>query len=351
MEKNNITNIFLFIITLFITGIILRLAQPVIISILISLLLAYVMDPPVALLKKMGVPLWFSVLITAFIFLGIFTVFGIIIYSSLLDFARKFPSYQIKLTAMLTETISKIQIYSDEIFKTDLLNELKRIPIASIVLSMAGSIVNILLKFLVVFIYALLILYGKYRITHKIMRSFTREKGKKIAIVLKHIDEGLRRYLGVKTLMSLLIGSCTTIILFFFNVEFAIILGCITFLFNFIPNLGSAVAVLFPPLIALIQYGSYSRSLWILITLVIFQNLIGNLLEPRIVGQRLKVTLTVVFFALLFWGWLWGAPGVLLAVPMTTSIKIVMANIPALQSFSRLMEKTPKKEKTTANSV
>jgi predicted PurR-regulated permease PerM len=310
MEKNNLTNIFLFLITLFITGIILRLAQPVIISILISLLLAYVMDPPVALLKKMGVPLWLSVLITAFIFLGIFTVFGIIIYSSLLDFARKFPIYQIKLTAMLTETISKIQIYSDEVFKTDLLDELKRIPIASIVLSMAGSIINILLKFLVIFVYALLILYGKYRLTRKIMRSFAREKGKKIAIVLKHIDEGLRRYLGVKTLMSLLIGFC-----------------------------------------ALIQYGSYSRSLWILFTLIIFQNLIGNLLEPRIVGYRLKVTLTVVFFALLFWGWLWGAPGVLLAVPMTTSIKIVMANIPALQSFSRMMEKAPKKEKTTANSV
>ncbi|MBA7532739.1 AI-2 transport protein TqsA [subsurface metagenome] len=151
--------------------------------------------------------------------------------------------------------------------------------------------------------------------------------------------------------MSLLIGFCTTIILFFFNVEFAIILGCITFLFNFIPNLGSTIAAMLPPLIALIQYGSYSRSLWILFTLIIFQNLIGNLLEPRIVGHRLKVTLTVVFFALLFWGWLWGAPGVLLAVPMTTSIKIVMTNIPALESFSRMMEKTPKKRKTTANSV
>jgi len=351
MEKNNLTNIFLFLITLFITGIILKLAQPVIISILISILLAYVMDPPVALLKKMGVPLWLSVLITAFIFLGIFTVFGIIIYSSLLDFARKFPSYQMKLTAMLMETISKIQIYSDEVFKTDLLNELRRIPIASIVLSMAGSVINILLKFLVIFVYALLILYGKYRITRKIMHSFARQKGKKIAIVLKHIDEGLRRYLGVKTLMSLLIGFCTTIVLLFFNVEFAIILGCITFLFNFIPNLGSTIAVMLPPIIALIQYGNYSRPLWILFTLIIFQNLIGNLLEPRIVGYRLKVTLTVVFFALLFWGWLWGAPGVLLAVPMTTSIKIVMSNIPELQSFSRMMEKAPKKEKTTANSI
>jgi len=249
------------------------------------------------------------------------------------------------------ETISKIQIYSDEVFKTDLLNELRRIPIASIVLSMAGSVINILLKFLVIFVYALLILYGKYRITRKIMHSFARQKGKKIAIVLKHIDEGLRRYLGVKTLMSLLIGFCTTIVLLFFNVEFAIILGCITFLFNFIPNLGSTIAVMLPPIIALIQYGNYSRPLWILFTLIIFQNLIGNLLEPRIVGYRLKVTLTVVFFALLFWGWLWGAPGVLLAVPMTTSIKIVMSNIPELQSFSRMMEKAPKKEKTTANSI
>jgi AI-2 transport protein TqsA len=73
--------------------------------------------------------------------------------------------------------------------------------------------------------------------------------------------------------------------------------------------------------------------------LVILQNLVSQILEPTMVGSGLKITIPVVFFSLFFWGWFWGAPGVLLAIPLVTSLKIVMEDVPALRPVAMLLEK------------
>ncbi len=343
MDRQNKIYILLTLIVIFLVGLTLKLAQPFIIIILIAVLLAYIMDPLVAFLKNLKIPLLISALITALIFLSVFFVFGIIIYRSMLDFAGKFPSYQLKLMSMITDILSKIHFEADEIIKKNFLDELKKIPIGSIVLSAAGSIMNFIKDFFVVFLYSLFILLGKYSLTRKLLRSFPRERGKRIAIILKHIDSGLRNYIGIKTLMSVSVGIGTGLILIFFKVEFAIILGFLTFILNFIPYLGSTIAVMLPPLIAIVQFGTFSRALWVLLALVVLQNLIGQVIEPRTVGHRLNLSITVVFFALLFWGWLWGAPGVLLAIPMTTSIKIVMENIPSYRPLALMLGRTGKR--------
>jgi AI-2 transport protein TqsA len=112
---------------------------------------------------------------------------------------------------------------------------------------------------------------------------------------------------------------------------------------NFIPYLGSTIAVILPVLISLIQFGSWTRPLWVLLALLAIQNLVAQVLEPRIVGSGLKISVPVVFFTLFFWGWLWGAAGVLLAVPMTTSLKIVMENVPGAHPFALLLERAPRR--------
>jgi AI-2 transport protein TqsA len=162
-------------------------------------------------------------------------------------------------------------------------------------------------------------------------------------LILRRIDSDLREYIGIKTLMSLFVGVGSGVILVLFGTEFAIILGFLTFLLNFIPYLGSAIAVALPPLIFLAQTQSLARVAWLIVCLVLIQNLIAQVVEPRTVGRRLNLSIVVVFFTLLFWGWLWGAPGVLLAIPMTTSLKIVMENIPSFRPFAMFLEKIPRR--------
>ena len=203
MDRMNRTYFLLSLIVLFLIGLVLKLAQSFIITILIAVLLAYIMDPLVSFLRNLKIPLFIAALITALIFLSVFFVFGIIIYRSMLDFARKFPSYQLKIMDMLNDILSRIQFEADEIIKKNILDELKKVPIGSIVLSAASSLVNFITNFFVIFLYSLLILLGKYGLTRKLLHSFPRERGKKIAIVLKHIDTGLRNYIGIKTLMSM----------------------------------------------------------------------------------------------------------------------------------------------------
>ena len=123
MDRLITTNFLLSLIVLFIAGFILQFAQSIIITILIAALLAYIMDPLVALLKRIGVPLWLAVFITAVLFLSIFTGVGIIIYQSTLDFARAFPKYQQRFMKMLRDTLTRIQFITDSIGTANLLDE------------------------------------------------------------------------------------------------------------------------------------------------------------------------------------------------------------------------------------
>jgi AI-2 transport protein TqsA len=141
----------------------------------------------------------------------------------------------------------------------------------------------------------------------------------------------------------MIIGASSGVALTLFQVEFAIVLGFLTFVLNFIPYLGSLVAVILPVLIALVQFASIGKALWLLLILVILQNLVAQILEPALVGSGLKITIPVVFFSLFFWGWFWGAPGVLLAIPLMTSLKIVMEDVPSLRPIALLLEKGPRR--------
>jgi AI-2 transport protein TqsA len=343
MDSMKTINILLTVIVIFIAGFLLKLAQTLIISVLIAVLLAYIMDPLLAVFRRLRLPLTLSILITALVFLSAFTGFGIIFYQSMLDFARELPEYQNRLMSMLNDLLSHLPMVTGEQIKTNLLTELRSIRLAALVLSAAGSIANILSNFFVVFLYAILFLIGKYTLTRKLLRSFPRPSAKRIVLILRRIDADLREYIGIKTLMSLFVGVGSGIILVLFGTEFAVILGFLTFLLNFIPYLGSAIAVALPPLIVFVQTQSPVRILWLVICLVLMQNLIAQVVEPKTVGRRLNLSIVVVFFTLLFWGWLWGAPGVLLAIPMTTSLKIVMENIPAFRPFALLLEKMPRR--------
>jgi len=340
MDSLKLTNTFLFIIVLFIIGVILKLAKEVFIALFLAMLLAYLMDPFVALFKKrLHLPLWLAVALTSVIFLGMFFGLGVIIYKSILQFSSRFPAYQNRLVVMLEKLFSNIEVVTNGNLKLNIFESLKSLPVASTALSITRSLFSAIVQFVMISFFAILIVYGKYRFIRKLFRVFSSKAEKKIPRILYRIDREIRKYIGVKTLICVVIGILTAVILSVYKLEFAVAFGFVGFILTYIPTVGPITAIAIPTLMSLSQFGFTVTPLWILSSLAFLHIFIGSLIEPKLMGDTMNLTFLVVFISLLFWGWMWGAPGVLLAVPMTTSVKIVFENFSFGFSFAKLIER------------
>ena len=156
--------------------------------------------------------------------------------------------------------------------------------------------------------------------------TMTIQREIKLRRTFKDITEQIQRYVVTKFLISLTMGLLFGIILWLFGVEFFIIWALFAVLLNFIPNIGSVIAVIFPSIMALIQYQSFGYAIIIAGILIVFQNIVGNLIEPKIFGNRLGLNPLVILISLLLWGYIWGIVGMFLSVPLTAVIKIVISN-------------------------
>jgi AI-2 transport protein TqsA len=152
------------------------------------------------------------------------------------------------------------------------------------------------------------------------------------------VNDKIARYLGVKFLTSLITGILVGAVLAILQVDLAVLFGLLTFLLNFIPSIGSIVATLLPLPVAFLQYGTGWQLVLALAIPGLIQFIIGSIMEPRIMGESLGLHPVVVLLSLLLWGFLWGIPGMLLAVPITAVLKIAFERHDITQPLARLLE-------------
>jgi AI-2 transport protein TqsA len=331
------------IIALIGLGFILRVARSLFIPLVASAFLAYLMDPPVVLLKRARLPLLARVSIVAVLYLGVALVLGLVLRDSILDFLGRLPAYQERFLAMLRDVLDRVQALSERLLGYRLQIQLQAPQVRPFLLSLLGSLAGFSLRFILVFIFAVLIVIGKHTFGRKVRRSFPRIEARRLVLILAHMDRDVRRYIGVKSAMGLLAGFAGGLVLALWRVELAVVLGFLIFVLNFIPYVGPVSSALLPAVVALVQYRAPMPALWILLIIGAWEAVVLLVLEPRIVGYRLKMTVPALVFTLFLWGGLWGAPGVLLGVPITISLKIIMENIPRLRPLGLLLEKLPRR--------
>jgi predicted PurR-regulated permease PerM len=211
--------------------------------------------------------------------------------------------------------------------------------IAAFILSSLGPFFSFLTNLFLIFIFLIFMLAGRGKTKAKIENSFNPERAEKILGVIRNIDKQVQKYLVIKTLSNLITGVMAAVVLVIFGVDFAVVFGFLTFLLNYIPNIGSFIATALPVLIAAFQFETLWPAFWVFIIITAFNLVISNVLEPKLMGQGLGLSPLFVLFALFFWGWLWGIPGMILAVPIVVIIKIVCSNIPSLRFIEVLMSK------------
>jgi predicted PurR-regulated permease PerM len=161
--------------------------------------------------------------------------------------------------------------------------------------------------------------FGSFSVKAKAILIGTDESVSYISTILQNI----RHYLGIKTLICLLTGVFVFIALLIIGVDYPLLWALIAALMNYIPNIGSIIAALPAVLFALVQLG-FGGALWTLGSFMIVNNVLGNFIEPRIMGKGLGLSTLVVFLSLLFWGFILGPVGMFLSVPFTMTIKIIL---------------------------
>ncbi len=135
----------------------------------------------------------------------------------------------------------------------------------------------------------------------------------------------IQHYMGIKTAVSLATGLLIGAWVGVLRVDFAVFWGLVAFILNFIPNIGSIIASVPTTILALVQFG-VGRALLVALGYLIVNMVIGNFIEPPLMGRRLGLSTLVVVLSLVFWGWVWGPVGMLLSVPLTMVVKILLEN-------------------------
>ena len=347
MNNNNLLTVFLGVIAIFVTGVILLELQTVLLPFVIALLLSIIFKPLVLGLKDRRLPMAISLFGVLLLFFLVLFLAGWVLFSSTEAFVESMPRYETKVSLLLTDIQEQILGWAAA-FDVPVTNfhwsdAVQFSSVTSALTSGVGSFLSFLSTTFLILLFMLFILAGSGDMTGKIKKAFPEEFAHRIAGIISTIDTQVRQYLVTKTLISLGTGTMTFLVLLFLGVDFPLVWGFVAFILNYIPNIGSLIAVLFPFFLSILQFDSLTVPFIVIVLLGGAQMLMGNVVEPRIMAFSLDLSPLLILVSLIFWGWLWGMLGMMLAVPLTASLKIVFENLEPLKPISVLMSGTPDK--------
>lgn len=155
--------------------------------------------------------------------------------------------------------------------------------------------------------------------------------------IIERVSDDIETYVGIKTFASMLTGAACYLVLIIVGVDNASFWAFLIFLLNYIPTIGSMMAVIFPSLLCLVQFGQFSQFFITLGSLAAIQFSIGNIIEPRLMGNRLNLSPLVVMLSLSLWGSIWGIAGMFLSVPFTVILMIIFSQFRKTEPIAILL--------------
>ena len=206
-----------------------------------------------------------------------------------------------------------------------ILAALKDLDVRGAATGLIGSGLGFTRGLLLVMIY-MIFLFAEQAVFQRKILAVAGEARDDAAEMLETLGRRLQRYLGVKTTISVLTGVLAFLVLVGLEIPYALLFGLLTFALNFIPTFGSIIAAVFPTVTALAVEPTWSKAVIVLGAYLAINFVLGNIIEPKILGRELNLSPLVIVISVLVWGSLWGVPGAFLAVPMTTALQIVLAN-------------------------
>ncbi|MDD8020336.1 MAG: AI-2E family transporter [Acidobacteriota bacterium] len=339
ITESKLTRICLIILTLFVLGIFFKLTRAVLIPFFLSLFISYAISPLLDWLVGLKVPKSLAITLIVIVTFGLLYLIGLILYSSGKHFIASLPEYSQKVAALLNEINSSLKHLPFKVDVPAIIGQINLERVTSVFLGTLGSFFSFMGNLILIFVFIIFILAGRDKLADKVARAFAPERASYLSRVLLSLNRQIQKYLAIKTLLSMINGLLVCLILIIFRVDFALLLGFITFVLNFIPSFGSIIATIIPTLIAFFQFGNSLTPIWVLLAIAVTDSILGNFVDPKLMGESLDLSPLLVLFTLIFWGWLWGIAGMVLSVPLLAVLKIVLENIPSTRPLAVLMSK------------
>lgn len=310
----------------------LRVAQPIIVPVLVAFFLAILTSPAVTHLVRLRIPSALAVTIVVFALLGFFYGLASLLATSTDEFIDRLPSYQNQIQEGLIQLQQRAPWLVDEV-KANVENFQPTESAISLVKTLFSGLGSVLTAIVLITFTLIFTLLEAQNASKKITLALGDDHSIEY---VKKFSRLVQRYLLIKSLISAGTGLLVALMLWIFGVDYPILWGTFAFLMNFIPNVGSMLAAIPPMILASIQLG-FTGFLMTTGGFVAINMAIGNIIEPRLMGKTLDISTLVVFLSLIFWGWVLGPIGMLLAIPLTVVVKIGLEVYPKTKWLAQII--------------
>ncbi|RLT92142.1 AI-2E family transporter [Ketobacter sp.] len=298
-----------------------KAASEILVPFLLSAFIAILCAPLVMWLESRRIPT--SLAVIAVVLLVVLTIggFSMLVATSINDFARQIPAYQASLREETTAVTQWLAGHGIELSQKMAKEQINPGKVMEMVRTVVTGFGNVLTDFFLIFLTVLFILFEVSSFPAKFRRAMGDQHRSLTAF--EQFNQSVKGYLIIKTLVSLGTGLFIGVWLGVQGVDYVVLWALLAFLLNFIPNIGSIIAAVPAVLLSFVQLGLGAAGISALGFLIV-NVVMGNIVEPRYMGQGLGLSTLVVFLSLLFWGWVLGPVGMLLSIPLTMIVKLAL---------------------------
>lgn len=340
-KPQGIVSSLLGLIAAFVVGVTLLELRSVLVPFSVALLLSFIFQPIVLYLKARRIPMAVALVVVFVVLTAAATILGYIVYSSAQSLATATDRYLPRIDTVVEDIETLIQstavILGIEDGQMDLGQVIDPSIVPTLLQSGIGEAFTFAANTFLVLLFMLFILAGSGELVVKVQRAYPPNIAARITAVTDNISQQVRQYLVAKTLVSAGTGILVFLVLWILGVDYPAFWGFLAFLLNYIPNIGSFVAVILPFGFALLQFDTLTIPIIAVLLMWLVQMIMGNVVDPRLMAFSLNLSPLLVIVSLIFWGWLWGVAGMILAVPLTATLKIFFENIDSLRPIAILM--------------
>lgn len=343
----NILVIFLGILILYL----LKILSDLLVPLAFALFFAILLQPAVDLFRR-KFSLNVSVILTTILSVVVFFIIGFAFYNAVTGFISNRDDILASVTAELKPLFDYFTSLAGTRIKEDELRSfISRVIPTDRVLSLSGTFLNTLSGFATELLMSILYfagLLGAISQYEKVIDYITGKNGtgekSRASNTFRRVKDSISIYIKVKTIVSLITGTLIGVISWIFGIEYALLWGILAFVLNYIPYVGSLIAIVPPLLIGALTAEGITEVVLLFVFLEGVQLIMGSIVEPRMTGNSLSINTVTVLFSLVFWAFMWNTAGMLLSVPMTFLIKVMLEQVPDAGFLVRLMDKKTGKE-------
>ena len=294
-----------------------KLAAPVLNLVFLTLLIGISIVPFLLWLMKKGIPKSVALLLTVFMLIIVIGIIGSFISVAVVKLADRLPQYQNQLESLKDQLVvffDGVGLDTSEMFSGPEFGSERIIALAK---QFIEGIVSTLSNFAVILMLIIFMLIDTADLHHKILKG-EKEVSKGLAKRMELRDE-IRKYNSISALTGLITAAGNMILLVIVGVDFAFLWAFFSFLFSFIPSIGFILSVIPPAFITLVEIGP-TAAIIVIIGFILINGVVENVIRPKFMGKEFDMSLTTIFLSLIFWTWILGAIGAILAIPLTMSV-------------------------------